>query len=342
MDEETSASAQNDASASVVGLSIEGILGQAPEKMEASDISNDVLKSLGIETFDDQEVTEKAQAPVKAGKKVMSDDVSVEALLKDLKGDVEESEEATESIEDSESEAEIEYDGEKFKVPSKLKEAFLRQSDYTKKTQAVAKERAEIETLKTTAKREYDEHRKAIEAERLAHREDLELKQKFDFGFDLLKEEKPELYEEVQAAMKGYNRMHSNPMIEQLQRQINDLMANTKQSEVKTIESQYRDEWSKLNGTVSQIEKLGIKIDESKVIAAWKDGAKDVKAALYAAYGDKIHALQASKVKLSQAQKTAPSKKVANIANEIIKPKQSGRSYKGDADITARLLGRFG
>ncbi len=40
---------------------------------------------------------------------------------------------------------EIDYDGEKYKVPKKLKDAFLRQQDYTQKTQTVAEQRREVE-----------------------------------------------------------------------------------------------------------------------------------------------------------------------------------------------------
>ena len=40
---------------------------------------------------------------------------------------------------------EIDHDGEKYKVPKKLKDAFLRQQDYTQKTQAVAEQRREVE-----------------------------------------------------------------------------------------------------------------------------------------------------------------------------------------------------
>jgi len=47
------------------------------------------------------------------------------------------------------SEVEVEYDGEVFKVPPKLKDALLRQSDYTRKTQEVAEQR---KLLETTAK----------------------------------------------------------------------------------------------------------------------------------------------------------------------------------------------
>jgi hypothetical protein len=53
----------------------------------------------------------------------------------------------TEEVDDS---VEVDYEGEKVKVPAKIKDALLRQADYTRKTQEVA------------------EHRKALEAERQA------------------------------------------------------------------------------------------------------------------------------------------------------------------------------
>jgi hypothetical protein len=64
-------------------------------------------------------------------------------------------EEATEAPDEGQAEevddsVEVEYEGEKLKVPAKIKDALLRQADYTRKTQEVA------------------EHRKAIEAERQA------------------------------------------------------------------------------------------------------------------------------------------------------------------------------
>ena len=40
---------------------------------------------------------------------------------------------------------EVDYEGEKFKVPAKLKDALLRQADYTRKTQEVAEERRALE-----------------------------------------------------------------------------------------------------------------------------------------------------------------------------------------------------
>lgn len=60
-------------------------------------------------------------------------------------------------------EEEIEHDGEKFKVPKKLKEAFLRQSDYTKKTQEVAEQRKAVEAEREAVKIQAAMHQQYIQ-----------------------------------------------------------------------------------------------------------------------------------------------------------------------------------
>lgn len=52
--------------------------------------------------------------------------------------------EPEEKTEDDADLEEIEYDGQKFLVPPELKGAFLRQADYTQKTQALARERDQV------------------------------------------------------------------------------------------------------------------------------------------------------------------------------------------------------
>jgi len=57
-------------------------------------------------------------------------------------------------------EEEVEYEGEKYKLPAKLKDALLRQSDYTRKTQEVAEIRrqAEAEKQQIAQEREFIQH----------------------------------------------------------------------------------------------------------------------------------------------------------------------------------------
>jgi hypothetical protein len=52
---------------------------------------------------------------------------------------------AGESLEVEQTEEEVEYEGNKYRVPKELKDALLRQADYTKKTQEVAETRRAIE-----------------------------------------------------------------------------------------------------------------------------------------------------------------------------------------------------
>lgn len=47
---------------------------------------------------------------------------------------------------------EIEFEGERYQVPPKLKDALLRQSDYTKKTQEIAEQRKSLETIQAQYK----------------------------------------------------------------------------------------------------------------------------------------------------------------------------------------------
>ncbi len=57
---------------------------------------------------------------------------------------------------------EVEYEGAHYKVPKELKEALLRQSDYTRKTQDVAKQRQAYEALNKALQQEQQFHQAAF------------------------------------------------------------------------------------------------------------------------------------------------------------------------------------
>lgn len=88
------------------------------------------------------------------------DDRLVEPVVEGEDEEVEASEEEAEekASEDEESPefVEIEYDGKLYEVPTELKDALLRQSDYTTKTQEVASQRKEVEVLHGQLKQAYD------------------------------------------------------------------------------------------------------------------------------------------------------------------------------------------
>ena len=71
--------------------------------------------------------------------------------------DTEEVEAAPEEEQPEETVVEIEVDGELLEVPEKYKDYFLRQQDYTQKTQAIADERRQVEVLQGQAQQKLEE-----------------------------------------------------------------------------------------------------------------------------------------------------------------------------------------
>lgn len=88
---------------------------------------------------------ESSQAPSEEAKAPAGDtEPSIDDLAKEALG---ESTEAT-----PEAEIEVEYEGETFKLPPKLRDALLRQQDYTRKTMDLGEQRKTLETERETFK----------------------------------------------------------------------------------------------------------------------------------------------------------------------------------------------
>tara|TARA_X000001382_G_scaffold55288_2_gene37819 strand:- start:10443 stop:11318 length:876 start_codon:yes stop_codon:yes gene_type:complete len=93
--------------------------------------------------MDDEEPIEGIVEDDESVEEVDPDDIE-ETTEQELDEDAEEdSEEQAESVDDGDT---VEYEGQQYKVPKELKDAFLRQSDYTTKTQEVAEQRKALET----------------------------------------------------------------------------------------------------------------------------------------------------------------------------------------------------
>lgn len=72
-------------------------------------------------------------------------DVEANAQVEDQSTDTE-AEDQAEDAEPEDDAEEVDYEGQKFRVPKVLKDALLRQADYTQKTQALANERKVLES----------------------------------------------------------------------------------------------------------------------------------------------------------------------------------------------------
>ena len=85
----------------------------------------------------------------------------------------------------------VEYDGEQFEVPPKLKEAFLRQQDYTRKTQEVANERKAIEAERQEVAQMFQVSQEELGARAAAVNLDNQLQQYADIDWQQLLRDDP-------------------------------------------------------------------------------------------------------------------------------------------------------
>lgn len=126
----------------------------------------------------DSEVIESPESAENTAADVEDDDIDGEAELEN------------ESTDDPDDE-EIEYEGEKFKVPAKLKDAFLRQADYTRKTQEAAEIKRQAETqVEAVKQREAFIQQNVAEVARI-HAIDAELAQFQGVNWDQLWDSDP-------------------------------------------------------------------------------------------------------------------------------------------------------
>lgn len=128
--------------------------------------------------------------------------------------------EPTDSLLDpADDDEEIEHDGEKYKIPKALKDAFLRQQDYTQKTQTVAEQRKEVEARQAElAQREQVQQQNIAEYAK-AYALDARLKEFEAIDWNALSDSDP-----VQAQKLWFAR-------EQLQRERNEVVASVTQKQ---------------------------------------------------------------------------------------------------------------
>jgi hypothetical protein len=86
---------------------------------------------------------------------------------------------------------EIEIDGKPYQVPAELKDGYLRQADYTRKTQEVAAQRQVAETLKAEAEAVFNVSQEVLEARAYKLNLDSQLKQFQEINWDQLESEDP-------------------------------------------------------------------------------------------------------------------------------------------------------
>lgn len=114
---------------------------------------------------------------------------------------------------------EIDYDGEKFKVPAKLKEAFLRQQDYTKKTQEVAEQRKAVEAHYQEVQRQAQVQQQNFADYAKAYNLDNQLKQYAQLDWNALMDADPVQAMKLDREMRNIEAERNNTLASITQKQ---------------------------------------------------------------------------------------------------------------------------
>ena len=205
---------------------IEGIDVANLDDSDANDISEDALIELGIvegKTKADQ--SEKEVEP----KKDLSLDEILKELSKNPKQFDQEIEDKLESVKDDEKDEKekpeeesedfetIVYNGEEKKLSRKeLIDLAQKGFDYTQKTQELSKNRMTFEEKIKELEGKENEIFSKFEEEKTKFKNELNVKQQWDFVFDNMQKQNPDLYEEVKGFFEEVNTSYNNPLVKSL------------------------------------------------------------------------------------------------------------------------------
>ena len=330
----------------------------APTAQDTTDYSSyeSVINSVLMSESDEGQ-TEQAQENLQdqgdqnqsAEGENVSADPSLDDIAKELSGltaDAEDGEQSDKEKALSEEKAEQMFelirDGEAHKVPlTQMKELAQKGFDYTQKTQALSEERKRFSEESELAIRDLEQ---AISK----HSEDLKSKQLWDHYVDNLKQSDPDLYEQVRQGFSQLTGAYNNPIvnqaIESLRAENQKLKQGFEEIQHEKVRKQLDTELNQVKSEFDPVAKaLNMKLEWDKVVEAWKNGAKDVKTAFYAIYGEDITKRYKSRAKVEQTKKKAsPAVRTAGTlkrTQEVQEPVDvSQLSYHQIADYAARGL----
>lgn len=194
----------------------------------------------------------------------------------------------------------------------KLKQLIQQGYDYTAKTQNLSEERKRWETEKVQAETELNAAIEEFNKGQESYSKELNEIQVWRHALDHIKNNAPDVFEEVQQAYNQITNQYKNPIVEQqlkaMQAQLQEAMKGVKQQEYKGIVDEFEREFKSMDSTLQALKELGISVDEAKVKAEWKDTGLPVKKVIGSMYFEQIAKAQASKNKVQSTGKKIATK----------------------------------
>lgn len=297
---------------------------------DSPDVIGNILKEEGISLTEDklEQPSEDSSSAKEEPKEVKEEDVdlSPQEILKKLE---EEKSEDQSDVEQPQANAEdskefMEIDGQKYSK-QEIQDGFMMRKDYTQKTQELSDQRKLFEQEATQVEQNLTEKYNAVEEREKQLVEQTQGYQQWDFFLQNLKANDPDFHAEIQSRFQNANQHLNNPVVQQLQQQVNNLttqlQTNSNQAENQVILDSYNKELSSLKEkVVPRFNVLGLKnVDYDKIQKVWTEGEGNkltVEDAFFAVHGKDIQKLYSSKLKLDALkEKQANKNKVVDIGS---------------------------
>jgi len=232
----------------------------------------------------------------------------------------------------------------KVESEEQLKELIQKGFDYTQKTQSLSEERKAWADEKSSAEKELNSAIEEFNNAQKAYGQQLQELQQWTFTINQLKENAPDVFEEVQRAYEGTTRQFSNPIINQqletVNKRLSEAEAKLAERENKLIVDSFESEKSSLSATEQSMKELGVTIDWQAVKKEWAATGLPLKNVVGSLYFDSIAKAQASrsKVETTKAKVAArpqgvsgvsrPGNKVPQIDRKLSLYEQAQQMYK--------------
>ena len=264
-----------------------------------------------------------------------------------------EGDEAEEGEEETAAESEVEefeFKGKTIKIDAELKkELFEKGLDYTRKTQQLAKQVRGFKDYEKEVNAGLEKATAHLEKQYSQLGQKVDQLEQWNHTVDAIKEENPELYEDLMEHFRHTNKTMRNPRLEKtiqsLQLEIQSLKKGKEQESISSIREGFKKEMGQFQKDISpKLSQLGMKADWDKVKDAWVDSDGSVEDAFYSVYGKKLTLLYNSKLKtgktIAQANRQKTGLSIRKGSAPVgLKGKIADLSKVSFSELATRLVG---
>ena len=190
----------------------------------------------------------------------------------------------------------------KIETVDQLKEFIQKGQDYTQKTQSLSEERKAWDNEKSGAEKELNTAIQELNTHRQGYEKQLQELEQWTFTLNQIRDNSPDLFEEIQRVNGDVQKQFSNPVLDQQLAAIRAELAETKkglaQREDKLIVDSFESEYAALSATEQSLKELGITVNKDEVKKKWAATGLSPEEVIGSMYGMKALQAQASKSKV--------------------------------------------